>query len=679
MNASAERRVRYLMTVDVDPNAAANAKKMADTVGKGYEEANRRAKQAAAEQQKADEERAKKFSDAYDKMIGKVDELGKNQWKIHQQNADMIQKQIDGAAKYGDAILVEMKRVNDNLRRNESAFTKFVAEETHRRETIQTDSLQRLVNQNDAAQARMRSAEMTRSEGFVEMGRGISALVESMAVMGVLSEENTEALLRQVVVIKTLSTAAQGALDIYKGWHKAMVAYEAAVKAATAAELALASARAASSSAGGATFKSDGFGGVIKTAGAAGAGGAGAGGLAPAISGLSASVVALPAAIAAALATVGYAGATAAGAMNVGGAGDAMAGAGWYDPDTIFGQAEGIRSAMSITEFVSGNSYETIQAQDAARASERQTARMEQQRNARLIAEQGLIDRHVGGARDQDMMQQQIRQQHEANQMRIARMEGPEAVTSLTYQHLGQAMNRLQETRQMVSGADAMTPGAIQRAEQERAYQAQKEAVSQVIALREQALNLERQAHQEAMQSVQMETRELENQLAIEKQKEQVAEQRLMTSKERFGGLDEATQRQMISAMQKAQGGGDLTREERALLRSVGTERAGEFARSGDLAAADAAGFDSVFGAEERSQMASAVGEQTRLKVEVEAKRQLTVQMEADMDALVKSVADTVQGLQDDFEKRFEQMIKRELDQRAGQRNNVATNQPPSR
>lgn len=663
------------MTVDVDPNAAANAKKMTDAVGKAHDEATRRARQAAEEQRKIDEERVKRFQDTYDKLISKVDDLGKSQLKASQQNTKMIQDMIDSSQKYGDAMTGELRKISAHMSRNEEHYTKFLAKEIKRRETMQTDSMERLINQHESAQNRMQNAERVRAEGLASMGRGVASMVESLAMMGVLSEDNTEALLRQVIVVKTLSTAAQGALDIYKGWHKAMVAYESAVKAAAVAEAALASARAASAAAGGATFKSDGFGGVVQVGGAAAAN-QGAAALAPAISGLTVSAMALPAAIAAALA--GTVGAIAM-ATNAGGfrdwAANQMGKAGIGDPDSWSGWAIGMSSYSGITGVIEGigGIESTASLQRNAFAEREQAERMQAQRQAGL----DQFARHDGAAQDQFEIQRQIRQRNQANQAMIASMADPETRQAMTYQQLEQAMNRMQQTRQMIAGADAMNPGMMQHAEQQRAQQAQIEAIEHVIALRKQALSLEQQASQESMRAAQAETRELENQLAIEKQKFDQAEQRLMSAKERFGSLDEATQRQTISAMQKARQGQDLSREERSLLRAVGTEQAGGYARSGDLAAADAAGFDQFFGSGERQQMQSATAEQSRLKLEVEAKRALEVKITTDIDALTKNVMDAVEGLLDEQDELIEQKLRRWGEERGNQRNNLARGNPP--
>jgi hypothetical protein len=306
---------------------------------------------------------------------------------------------------------------------------------------------------------------------------------------------------------------------------------------------------------------------------------------------LSAAVIALPAAIAAAIA--GVVGAAAM-VTNVGGSRDAAANAmgraGIGDPDSLSGWAIGMSSYSGPVGAVEG-----IMGIESTASLQRNLA-AERERTQRIAgqgqAARDQFGRSDGAAQDQFEMQRQTLQRSQAHQAMIAAMSDPETRTALTHQQLEQAMNQLQSTRQMVSGANAMEPGMMQHAEQARAQQAQVEAIERVVDLRKQALALEQQASQESLRSAQQETRELENQLAIEKQKYEQSEQRLMSAKERFGSLDETTQREMISAMQKAKSGQDLTREERALLRSVGTEQAGGYARAGDLAAADAAGFD---------------------------------------------------------------------------------------
>ncbi|MEW4564674.1 hypothetical protein AB1K70_19190 [Bremerella sp. JC770] len=555
----------------------------------------------------------------------------------------------------------------------EKRKTKVVEEETRKRGDTERERIERLNAEIEKQAGISHRANREMHDGLLQAGEGAVTLIRGFAELGVVQKENAEEMLKALIQIQAAVDLTKGSMELYRGMASLVDAYRTSVVAATTAETALAAARGRTAAAGNL--------GLATSVGSTAAGVSGlpaAGALGTAISGLSAAVFSLPGAVALAIT-----GALAGGAMalNVGGIRDKTANAipeGWVDPNSMFGGFAGrvggvgdmgagglsLRGAQSaMFGGFSPDIFGTLAGdQTGATAAEEATRRREAQRAAEIAN----FQRNNATAQGRFDLSQQL------TNLRFSRMSAagvdPQA-------QLAQANSELQRARQGSATASAMQPGRMREAEIERAAQAEIAALTRVIDLRKESLNISRQESRERLAGVTQETAELMKQLDIAKKQQQTAEDRLKSAKERFGGLDEATQRRTIAAKQKAetQGASALSREERALLRGLGTGRAGDLASEGDTAAADRAGFDLYFGDQEAFDSSLAASTQSRLEAKIKVQRELKIQIEDDIDRLTDRIGDAVDAKLDEREKLIVDQLTRRFGREQTQRNRQPT------
>ncbi|EAQ81663.1 hypothetical protein [Blastopirellula marina] len=128
-----------------------------------------------------------------------------------------------------------------------------------------------------------------------------------------------------------------------------------------------------------------------------------------------------------------------------------------------------------------------------------------------------------------------------------------------------------------------------------------------------------------------------------------------------------------ISAMRESDSYGidPSSREERTSPRGAGTKGAEDLARQRELLSAQRAGFDRYFGGSERQAIESAEVEQSRLQLQVKARREYVVKVEEDVEGIVEGVARQVNDLLDHRDLRIMELVRRQLVENRIQRNNA--------
>ncbi|PQO33332.1 hypothetical protein C5Y96_10800 [Blastopirellula marina] len=165
--------------------------------------------------------------------------------------------------------------------------------------------------------------------------------------------------------------------------------------------------------------------------------------------------------------------------------------------------------------------------------------------------------------------------------------------------------------------------------------------------------------HEKHLETAKEETKEIEHQLAMKKSEQERIELQLLSARQRFGQMDEGVQQQTIAAFRKAQNGGALTRDESSLLRNVGTQQASEFAQKADLARADAAGFTQVFGAAENDTVEQLIRDSTKLKLELDDKREIEVQLNDDLERMETLASRLAEETAAQIKERDERLLQR--------------------
>ena len=170
--------------------------------------------------------------------------------------------------------------------------------------------------------------------------------------------------------------------------------------------------------------------------------------------------------------------------------------------------------------------------------------------------------------------------------------------------------------------------------------------------LAERRLQVERQILGEQRQVIKDRISAAAQELDMTRQRIKAEKDRLTSSAERFADLDPLQQSKAIAAMRKAQrlGAASLTRQERQLLGSIGTRRAGRFAQQSALAEARRAGFFQTFGEEERQNIQAGQQRERKLQFDIQFQRQLEIKVDVQEDALAQAAATQVSQL---LERRF--------------------------
>lgn len=468
--------------------------------------------------------------------------------------------------------------------------------------------------------------------GVMQLGRGVASL-------GVLSADSTEEILRGLVAVQGVFDTVIGGVKTYQEFARVLDGVKAAQAAASAATVAasgrnvaalraetvatqaLTAARGQASAAGG-VMNATGPGGVGGRAvqglggrlvgGAMKAGRGAAGGIASAAWGVASKAgmsvgagvlgtagAALAALGGAAFGLVGAFGALRNAAENGIGGGAAegtvtnsIGGSRWNPFNQIIAWSE--NSAADLAEATTQRRKVELEYNKLANARNRTLA------DIATTEQRTLLDARLGGmaampgASAEEALTANRAQREELNRSRVGLMEtaaggDPAAAAKLALDLQNQEVGLLREQFSLVQSI-----GDQRRAD---------------------ALEANNLAKQELETAKQV--------LATE-------EARLSSAKERFGQLSALEQQRVIAVKQRADAGEELTRQERSLLRSVGTEQAVGIAARGDIAAAEAAGFDQFFGAGERAAIDRAAGEVGRLEREVKATADLQVKVEVD-------------------------------------------------
>ncbi len=549
----------------------------------------------------------------------------------------------------------------------EKEKTRTTEEESKKREETERQRIEKINAEIEKQAGISQRASREMHDGLLQAGEGAVTLIRGFAELGIVQKENAEQMLKGLIQIQAAVDLAKGGIEIYRGLASTVDAYRTSVAAATAAEGALAAARGRTAAAGNLGLAGNAASGLaVSGLSAGGIGSSVIGALGPALGGLSAAILSLPGAIALAIAGLGTAGAM---AFNVGGIRDRAAEAipeQYVDPESMGGWAAGNAqfAVQNLGLFgLGGMAASSGYFGDLSGAQDQyfKGKKSLEERGMMAAAGQQVFQSNNAYLQDRFDLRQQLRQM---------RFSGMASNGVDPREQLGFALDELQNARQASSAAEAMQPGQLRQEQAARAAQAEMEAIDRVIGLRRQSLAISQQETQERLAGVKEETSELQRQLAISKQQQQTAEDRLKTAKERFGGLDEATQRRLIAAKQKAdsQGVNALNREERALLRGVGTNAASEIASQGDLAAADAAGFDNVFGGVERFQARAEAVTQARLEAKLKVQQEVAFKIETDAEKLADIAANRFDESMAEYQRLFEQALERRINQRGEQR-----------
>ena len=153
-----------------------------------------------------------------------------------------------------------------------------------------------------------------------------------------------------------------------------------------------------------------------------------------------------------------------------------------------------------------------------------------------------------------------------------------------------------------------------------------------------------------------------EKQLQIHKNILEATQGKLTSAKERFGQMSVAEQQRLISIKTKADRGLELSREERSVLRGVGLEESIGIARRGDLAAADRAGFDRVFGKTERETIATATANIEAAQFNINDQRDIIVKIEKNNEAMAERIVGKVTKLLNERDAELERMVNEKID-----------------
>jgi hypothetical protein len=645
----AERTVIYRIKVINDPKNAAESAKLAKSVvdaekkmhadrtaasAKANTTMARDAERAAREKAKADKEAARQAIQAT-----------REKEKAERQAASAAKaaaREQERAAKQAAMVAKQSAREQENA-------AKAVAREASRAAAEQQRAAAAVSNEQARLTSIVTASGKQIHSSFKEMAGGTLTMARGVAELGLLGEESTEKLVRGLIAVQGSFDVLIGGLDTYYGLvemtEKYRIAQEAAgravqlqaaanttaVRAEAVATQQLAVARTMANAAAG----GGGAAGIV-----AGAGGSAVGGLSGRIAG---GVNRLGGAIGGAVmggagAAAGKVGATGVGAGavgTIGAAAAAIAGAGFGIASALATAREAINNGVgggaaagSFVESVGGSNYNPFSWMVAWSAKWEQSAKeaLTAQREQELELVKLQRDRNRAFA-DVDLAESlQIMQQAVTNvQAGLGADTGAQA----------EALARQREIMQGARGGILAQAGSDASRNEAGLAIAQMEMnnIREEFELRKRIKEERVQAAQESLDLSKQELATVQQQLAVD-------QERLTSAKERFGQLNELEQQRLIAIKQRAdaQGFSSLSREERGMLRSVGTDDATQIAAQGDIAAADAAGFDAVFGQTQRENIRRQGELKQRLETEINVKQDLVVKVETDNEAILDRV-----------------------------------------
>lgn len=420
-------------------------------------------------------------------------------------------------------------------------------------------------------------------KGVLDLGRG-------MALLGLVSEENSQKFLQSLVAIEGVVSTIKGGADLAEGLTGMMRGGAGRAAGAAAAST-------AASAAGGGGFMSATVGGV--GVGIAGTAAAAAAALA------SVSLVAVE------LKEIFSGTANEVGSVT----------------DTIATWEVGLVSSLGeLTGWFDlvGNA-----------------ATKEAEAKANLFKiEQERLDAIKGAELD---AARQIEFGQAANNERFARFSamtgvGPDTALQAETAIYADSVNKFQQSQKAIAelaaaGAEGTQDYAdqLKRAEE---YSAKIERSSESVYQLEKASAKEK--IDGAQKSIDLAAKELDSRM---KMLDALQEQR-MTAAERFAALDDLQKSEAISALRQAQtqGATSLSDAQRSLLRSVGGDEANRFAREADIAEARAAGFDTSFGVGFDQQAARLESEKAKFQAVIQEQNQIVINVQDRTDSVVRNI-----------------------------------------
>lgn len=605
MSNDTSRIVKYVLTTELDPNAKANADKLVDLI-------------------KATQNEATKVSHEQDAA-----------------RATVAQQTITDIEKSRTTAIGELRSANlkltEFLKLQEESRTRAVEEEERRRQEARRKSESQWREDLKQHQETMRRSAYELNDGLLKAGEGVVTLTRGLAEIGILSEENSEKMLRNLIAIQATVDLTKGGIEVYRGIAAAVEAYRVKVMASVAAEELLAASRAKSAAAG--------MGGVgvplPSVGGLAAAGGLGLAG-------------------AGALATVGV-GAAGLMATNLGGARDWAASAispDWVAPGTLFDSItapyfDTVESGLQGVGLGGEDSSGVISPWIAARRKAFASKDAADQMSGRLQLQREMFER------GNDVANKSFAEESRMRDLRMGSILSRRGLTSDdVLEELTKAQDRMRGARQQTAQVEARASSPMQRAEMERAMQREESITKNIVTLREKAASLSQQEATNRLTAIREETTGIREQIALRDKERMAAESRLDSSVQRFADMPEAEQRRLISASEKAKSGGILSRDERSSLRTIGTQEAMEKARESAYTAAYQAGYGKLLGVnEELNAMQAANQEIAQLKRKLQMKTEVTIVIESDIGKIMAATQAYVnQALDNQYERWIEKM-----------------------
>jgi hypothetical protein len=539
------------------------------------------------------------------------------------------------------------------------------------------DGTGRHVKQIDELEQKYAEAGREVRGRFEEWAGGVTQLGRGIAELGLLSTDSTDKLVRGLVGVQGTFDTIIGGVKTYQELRRVVEAYaaaqaiasqglvltsgrnSAALEVETAATMALARARGTASAAGIGGPPTGGRGSMFGRIGSR------IGGAARSVGGRAAGGL-----MTGAGAVAGKLG------MGIGGGAAAVAGSALAAfTSTVFASVSALKTFQaaaengigggaqegSFVDSVGGSRYNPFswliawnqqnEADVKAATTERMKAELELTKSVRQKARElasvavderlGALDASLGGmgAGLGATSQEQL----------IANQTQQRAVQQAAY-----------DVEDAASGADRMTQ-----------LQAEQQIRERQLGLLQEEYRLQEQIGQERIDAAQQSLSLAQRELETAQQQLEADQNRLLTAKERFGQLSEIDQQRLIAIKQRADAGEELTREERSLLRSVGTENAVAQAQQGDLAAADAAGFDRFFGQAEQDRIAQTEQQindpNGGLVVQVQQAEAYKIKIEQDVDQIKQQVRDEVQQAQLDLVPIIREIVQEEAGQQREQ------------
>ncbi len=571
---------------------------------------------------------------------------------------------------------ITAKKVKEEGRLREQATQKRIREEEKARQAEERARakaeaelkrhLDRLTSQWESAQGRIREGRMRMTEGLLASTESVMRLSRGFSMLGVVGEENTRKLIESLVKIQATFDIIVGGAKLWVELGKAVEGYRIATTAAATAEQvqreasivaigreikaenALTAARmrsAAAATASGnaritaaAVGSSAAAGQAAETTGgaAAGAAGAGAVGGGAGVFGIGATVAAWAAAIAAVTADLWLLGEAITGQADkqdslTNTIAETEVAVATFFADFLprsfrnfFAQLP--RTFDPIIELLQAGSALSLSNEEVARAESNQRARIAMRTRRELLA-QARTPGMFTGRRQQERLADVRQRFARTPQEQLAAIRAAQAASAADFAATTQAVGQ--------AGTEAERAALL--AEQGRIAERQATLAESRLQVEKQILSEQRQAIRERITAA---TQELD----LTRQRIKMEQDRLTSAAERFANLDPLQRSRAIAAMRQAQqrGAASLTREQRQLLQSIGTRRAGRFARESALSEAQRAGFFDVFGAEERQNIQAGRQQERRLQLDVQFQRNLEVKIDMQEDALAKATADFV-------------------------------------